>query len=79
MIKKILMIAVFALASVTVASASNGKVTICHMTHSTINPTVIISVSSNAVPAQLAQGSTIATELPDGTYTCNPVPPPDPV
>ncbi len=53
-----------------VQAADTQKILLCHATNSATNPDVLISVSANAVEAQLAQGSTIAIELPDGTYTC---------
>jgi hypothetical protein len=59
----------FVLTNVAQAGQSN-KVLICHATSSVKNPVVLISVSENAVEAQLAQGSTFATLLEDGSYTC---------
>lgn len=64
---------VLALALVCVGAApvsAAEKVFICHATNSSTNPVVLISVSANAVGAQLAQGSTIAIVLEDGSYTC---------
>jgi hypothetical protein len=42
------------------------KVTICHHTGSTKNPTVTITVSKNAVPAHLKHGDTLGP-CPDGS------------
>jgi hypothetical protein len=80
MIKKISLaigIGFFALVGV-VSAGGNNKVAMCHKTGSEKNPMVLISVSEKAVPAQLAQGSVLATEQLDGSYTCNLTPPPPP-
>jgi|GEM_PF-6810238 len=72
MIKKISLavgLGLLGLASVVSAETTN-KVLLCHDTSSETNPSVLISVSLNAVDAQLAQGSTLAVVLPDGSYTC---------
>ncbi len=70
MLKNILLIAVLLLSTTGVAQAGSNKVLICHKTNSATNPTVMISVSENAVEAQLAQGSTLPRQLEDGSYTC---------
>lgn len=71
MFKKIVLLSVIVLASVGVANAGgNTKVLMCHKTSSETNPVVLISVSTNAIDAQLAQGSTIAVQMPDGSYFC---------
>lgn len=70
MIKKLLMVSALSLAMVSSVSAAGSKVLLCHSTNSATNPTVMISVSENAVEAQLAQGSTLPRQLPDGSYTC---------
>lgn len=71
MLKKIMFLSAIALAVAGIAHADQAnKVLICHATSSTTNPIVMISVSQNAVEAQLAEGSTVAKMLPDGSYTC---------
>ena len=70
MFKNIFFILAVLLASTSVANAGGEKVLLCHSTESETNETVLISVSENAVESQLAQGSTLAMELPDGTYAC---------
>ncbi len=69
--KLVLFVALFSLVFVGAASATAAeKVFICHSTQSSTNPVVLISVSEKALDAQLAQGSTIAIVLEDGSYTC---------
>ncbi len=71
MIKKIsIALGIGFLAIAGVVSADASKTLLCHKTNSETNPSVIISVSENAVPAQLAEGSTFAVQLPDGSYSC---------
>lgn len=71
MLKKILLTSALFLAfGVTASAEQTNKVLVCHATSSVKNPTVMISISENAVEAQLAQGSTLAKQLPDGSYTC---------
>ena len=71
MFKKIILALVIVLASAGIASAETStKVLICHATSSVNNPIVMISVSTNAIPAQLEQGGTMAVQLLDGTYSC---------
>ena len=47
------------LASASIALAED-KVTLCHVTESDSNPFVLITVSSNAVPAHVSHGDFIA-------------------
>ena len=42
--------------SLTGQTGTNGKVTICHRTHSATNPYVLITVSPNALPAHARHG-----------------------
>jgi hypothetical protein len=46
-------------ASVTTSSAGGNKVTICHLTGSTSNPWVVITVSTSAIPAHNDHGDII--------------------
>lgn len=79
MFKKLVLLSVIVLASVGVAHAESGtKVLMCHSTASETNPVVLINVSENAVSAQLAQGSTLAVQMPDGSYLCEVDPGPSP-
>ncbi len=65
------LVVVLALVCVGVAPVlAAEKIFICHATNSSTNPVVLISVSANAVGAQLAQGSTLAIVLEDGSYVC---------
>ncbi len=71
MMKKLLIATVLSLALANSASAAaSNKVLLCHSTNSAQNPTVMINVSENSVEAQLAEGSTLPRQLPDGSYTC---------
>lgn len=71
MIKKI-SILVFALLAglVSTVSAEANKQLLCHKTNSGTSPFVLISVSENAVPAQLEQGGSFPIMLEDGSYVC---------
>lgn len=70
MLKNILLISVLLLSTSSIAHAGTNKVLLCHKTNSETNPSVMISVSENALEAQLALGSTLPRQLEDGSYTC---------
>jgi hypothetical protein len=72
MLKKVILVLALVLIGVSTANAdTSNKVLLCHATASDKNPFVIISVSPNAVEAQLANGSLVAKVLDDGSYVCN--------
>lgn len=71
MLKKFIFVTAFLMAFANIAQADqSNKVLICHATSSLSNPSVLISISPNAVEAQLAQGSTFPRLLDDGSYSC---------
>ena len=71
MFTKVLYSAALVLAFAGAAHAApQEKVFVCHETNSKTNPTVMISVSENAVDEHLDHGDKLASELSDGSFTC---------
>ena len=63
------------IAATTPTQPQQGKVTVCHRTHSRSNPKVTITISRKALPKHLAHGDTIgacATSQAQSITTQNP-------
>ncbi len=71
MIKKVIVTSALVLgALVSVVSAGDEKVRLCHNTGSEKNPVADIEVAGNAVQAHLDHGDTLFSDLPEGTVDC---------